>query len=434
MGRHGRGRPVPPPPGSGRRRTATRRRQRARRAGRLAGGVHRTAPRRAARGRAGARLLDVVGRLAVARDVRAVARHQLQEIAVHTYDAQPRSVRLSRSPTPWPSTVSRNSSPRAARRRARGRTSPVVDYAATEGRSWRLWVSGAANAPPPGPRPPGRSMPASPARRARSSSPRLRPPSAGGTDDRGRPRGHRPAHRLGARVARPGGAPRAMGVCRPPTFGVGVIVRSVDKLEDQAAAGWEGRVMAPRDTPARRAVLAQHPRGRPGPRGQLRRGRGRRRRLPRRGGGGRSDTGAGTAAVPFCTIAKAAKVAVAGQTVLVSLGDVRQVFPWHSGTAGSPITSSRPRARSSPSRGPEHGFTISNQSWITVSGFTVRDTTSNASLDVFNATGVRLSNNTARGSGSPWRAPRHTACTCNSMTGSARHRQSSPTTRPPAST
>src|SRR6478735_2705584 len=136
------------------------------------------------------------------------------------------------------------------------------------------------------------------------------------------------------------------------------------------------------------------------------------------GGGGCSDTGAGTAAVPFCTIAKAAKVAVAGQTVLVSSGTYTdEVFPWHSGTAGSPITFQPAAGAVVTIAGAKHGFTISNQSWITVSGFTVRDTTSNA-FYVFNATGVRLSNNTARGSGSPVSGATAYGMYLNSMTGS----------------
>src|SRR6478735_7453092 len=111
------------------------------------------------------------------------------------------------------------------------------------------------------------------------------------------------------------------------------------------------------------------------------------------GGGGCSDTGAGTAAVPFCTIAKAAKVAVAGQTVLVSSGTYTdEVFPWHSGTAGSPITFQPAAGAVATIAGAKHGFTISNQSWITVSGFTVRDTTSNA-FYVFNATGNQITGN-----------------------------------------
>jgi uncharacterized protein (TIGR03083 family) len=88
----------------------------------------------------------------------AVARHQLQEIAVHTYDAQltagsakpvPVEVALDgveeflftcvATPVAWPHEPT------------------VVDYQATEGRSWRLWLSadGAriARLPTPGPLP-----------------------------------------------------------------------------------------------------------------------------------------------------------------------------------------------------------------------------------------------------------------------------------------
>ena len=117
------------------------------------------------------------------------------------------------------------------------------------------------------------------------------------------------------------------------------------------------------------------------------------------GGGGCSDTGTGTASVPFCTIAKAAKVAVAGQTVLVSSGTYTdEVFPWHSGVSGSPITFQPAAGAAVTISGAKHGFTISNQSWITVSGFTVKNSTSNA-FYVYNATGIRLSGNTARASG-----------------------------------
>ncbi|HEV7145418.1 MAG TPA: DUF1565 domain-containing protein, partial [Pedococcus sp.] len=86
------------------------------------------------------------------------------------------------------------------------------------------------------------------------------------------------------------------------------------------------------------------------------------------GGTGCSDTGAGTVTVPFCTIAKAAKVAVAGQTVLVSSGTYTdEVFPWHAGTSSSPITFQPAAGASVTISGPKHGFTISNESWITVS-------------------------------------------------------------------
>ncbi len=117
------------------------------------------------------------------------------------------------------------------------------------------------------------------------------------------------------------------------------------------------------------------------------------------GGGTCSDTGAGTQTLPFCTIAKAGKVAVSGQTVLVASGTYSdEVFPWHSGSPGAPITFQPSAGATVSIVGPRHGFTISNQSWITVSGFTISDTTSNG-IYVYNATGVTLSNDTVRGSG-----------------------------------
>ncbi|GAA1982426.1 hypothetical protein GCM10009817_24640 [Terrabacter lapilli] len=117
------------------------------------------------------------------------------------------------------------------------------------------------------------------------------------------------------------------------------------------------------------------------------------------GGSGCSDTGSGTATVPFCTIAKAAKVAVAGQTVLVSSGTYTdEVYPWHSGTSASPITFQPAAGATVTISGAKHGFTISNQSWIRVSGFTIQSTTKDG-IYVYNATGVRLSGNTVRRSG-----------------------------------
>ncbi len=117
------------------------------------------------------------------------------------------------------------------------------------------------------------------------------------------------------------------------------------------------------------------------------------------GGGVCSDTGAGSATLPFCTIAKAGKVAVSGQTVLVSSGTYPdEVFPWHSGSPGAPITFQPSAGATVSIVGPRHGFTISNASWITVSGFTISGTTGNG-IYVYNATGLTLSNNTVSGSG-----------------------------------
>src|SRR6478609_8270351 len=136
------------------------------------------------------------------------------------------------------------------------------------------------------------------------------------------------------------------------------------------------------------------------------------------GGGGCSDTGAGTATVPFCTIAKAAKVAVAGQTVLVSSGTyVDEVFPWHSGTSGSPIVFQPAAGAAVTISGAKHGFTISNQSWITVSGFTIESSPRDG-IYVYNATGVTLTGNTVRTSGQRVSGSTAYGMYLNAMTGS----------------
>jgi uncharacterized protein (TIGR03083 family) len=72
----------------------------------------------------------------------AVARHQLQEIAVHTYDAQ---VALG-APQPLPDEVALDGVEEfqftcCATTVAWPHEPAVVDYLATEGRSWRLWLS-----------------------------------------------------------------------------------------------------------------------------------------------------------------------------------------------------------------------------------------------------------------------------------------------------
>lgn len=112
-----------------------------------------------------------------------------------------------------------------------------------------------------------------------------------------------------------------------------------------------------------------------------------------------SDSGSGTATLPFCTIVKAAKVAVAGQTVVVSAGTYKgEVAPWHSGTASAPITFKPATGATVTITGPRHGFTISNQSYITVSGFHIQNTT-NHGIYVSNAKGLNLLANTVQTSG-----------------------------------
>ncbi len=89
-----------------------------------------------------------------------------------------------------------------------------------------------------------------------------------------------------------------------------------------------------------------------------------------------SDTGQGTAAQPFCTIAAAAKKALAGDTVEVDAGTYTgtSVNPTNSGTAGSPITfMAGPGVTVT---GGTKAFSLSNRSYIVISGFTISGTSS----------------------------------------------------------
>jgi parallel beta-helix repeat protein len=121
------------------------------------------------------------------------------------------------------------------------------------------------------------------------------------------------------------------------------------------------------------------------------------------GGAGCSDSGPGTQSQPFCTISAAARVATAGQTVLVSSGTYQEdVTPAHSGTAGSPITyQAAPGATVTVTGGTgAYGFTISSRSWITISGFTVNGTTSDG-IYLKSSSNITLSRNTVTFSGQP---------------------------------
>lgn len=76
------------------------------------------------------------------RNAGAVARHQLQEIAVHTYDAQ----LTAGAPRPLPDELTLDGvdeflSTCVATTSAWPHDPAVIDYHATEGRSWRLWLS-----------------------------------------------------------------------------------------------------------------------------------------------------------------------------------------------------------------------------------------------------------------------------------------------------
>ena len=112
-----------------------------------------------------------------------------------------------------------------------------------------------------------------------------------------------------------------------------------------------------------------------------------------------SDTGQGTSAQPFCTIAAAAKKALAGDTVEVEAGTYTgtSVNPTNSGVAGSPIT-----FMASPGvtvTGGTKAFSLSNRSYIVISGFTISDTSS-AGISISGGASDTVSRNVITGTGS----------------------------------
>ena len=117
-----------------------------------------------------------------------------------------------------------------------------------------------------------------------------------------------------------------------------------------------------------------------------------------------SDTGPGTPAQPFCTIAAAAKVAHAGDTVLVNAGTYpgTSVKPANSGTAGSPITfTANPGVTIS---GGSRAFALSARSYIVISGFTITGTSSYG-ISVSGGSNVTISGNTESYAGIPISSP-----------------------------
>jgi parallel beta-helix repeat protein len=112
-----------------------------------------------------------------------------------------------------------------------------------------------------------------------------------------------------------------------------------------------------------------------------------------------SDTGSGTPAQPFCTIAAAAKVAHAGDTVQIFAGTYSgtAVNPANSGTAGSPITfAAQPGVTIS---GGTSAFALSSRNYIDVSGFSI-SATSSAGISVSNGTNDIIANTIIAGTGS----------------------------------
>jgi parallel beta-helix repeat protein len=114
-----------------------------------------------------------------------------------------------------------------------------------------------------------------------------------------------------------------------------------------------------------------------------------------------SDSGPGTAAQPFCTIRAGAAVVTAGQTVQVASGTYREsVAVSRSGTASAPIVFATASGAMVTLTGQANGFSVSGQSWVTVTGFAVTGTTSYG-IYVSNSAHITISGNHVTYSGQP---------------------------------
>jgi parallel beta-helix repeat protein len=114
-----------------------------------------------------------------------------------------------------------------------------------------------------------------------------------------------------------------------------------------------------------------------------------------------SPSGPGTQDHPFCTIAAAAGVATAGNTVLVSSGTYNgQVTPSNSGTASAPIVfAAAPGASVIITEG-NYGFYVSGKSYLTVRGFRITGT-SEAGIHITGSSNITLSGNHVSYAGQP---------------------------------
>jgi parallel beta-helix repeat protein len=114
-----------------------------------------------------------------------------------------------------------------------------------------------------------------------------------------------------------------------------------------------------------------------------------------------SDSGPGSQTRPFCTIDRAASVAVAGDTVQVAAGTYEEeVVVDNSGTVGSPIVFTPAPGATVMIGGESHAFTVDDLAWITIQGFDIVGTTRDA-IDVEYSSHVTLAGLEVSLSGAP---------------------------------
>jgi parallel beta-helix repeat protein len=111
-----------------------------------------------------------------------------------------------------------------------------------------------------------------------------------------------------------------------------------------------------------------------------------------------SDGGPGSPSQPYCTIGKAAQLAQAGDTVVVSGGTYTgtSVNPTNTGTSGNPITFTASAGVTI--SGGVDAFAISGRSYIVIDGFTI-SSTANYGIAVSSSSQITISNNRVTGAG-----------------------------------
>ena len=117
-----------------------------------------------------------------------------------------------------------------------------------------------------------------------------------------------------------------------------------------------------------------------------------------------NNSGPGSVNQPFCTISAAAAAASPGVSVLVNSGTYfENVNVSRSGISGAPISFAPSPGSSVTVTGQLHGFTVSGQSWIVISGFNITGTSGYGIL-LSSSSHVTVDGNHVSYSGQPERA------------------------------
>jgi parallel beta-helix repeat protein len=110
-----------------------------------------------------------------------------------------------------------------------------------------------------------------------------------------------------------------------------------------------------------------------------------------------------SSATPFCTIGKAAGLAVAGDSVHVLAGTyLETVSPANNGSSGNPITFTADPGVTVKGNGTSSGsgFRLSSRQYITINGFTVTGTVDHG-IYVSGSSNINITNNTVYAAGAP---------------------------------